>query len=71
MFGVKPLAENKISLAEHLLKYCSFSGRPLFEQILLRVHAGGDFVSAALEHEAIVHEVDSDVGAIELFFDDQ
>ena len=64
MFSVKSLAVHKILLAEHLLKCCSFGSRPLFEQIVLRMHTGSDFVSTALKHESVVHEVDSDVGAV-------
>src|SRR5207244_7103168 len=45
---------------------------PLLEEVILRVHALGDFVAAALQHHPSARgEVNPDVRAVELLLNDE
>jgi hypothetical protein len=59
-------------VAEHRLQHGPFHRSPLLEQVVLRMHALGDLMPAALQHQAAGGgEMNADVGAVQLFLNDQ
>jgi hypothetical protein len=72
MPGVYPLAEQDVPILQGLLQDGPLDGRPLREEVVLRVHALGDQVPPALErHLAVAVELDTNVRAVELLLDDE
>ena len=69
---VHPLAEEEEPILQHCFEHRPFTHRPLLEQIILGVHARGDFMSSALKHHsARGSKVDPDIRAIELFLHEE
>ena len=72
MPGIDPFAEEDESILQPLLDDGTLHCRPLLEQVVLRVHSLGDEMSPALEdHLPSRREVNADVRAVDLLFDDQ
>lgn len=69
---VEPFAVEDEPAAEHRLQRGTFHGRPLLEEIVLRVHPLRNLVATALQHHAPARcEVDANVGAVDLLFHDE
>ena len=70
--GVKPFPVEDKAIDQHRFQDGALHCGPLFEKIILRMHALSDLVTTTLEHHsARPGEVDAYIGAIELFLNDQ
>src|SRR2546427_7914253 len=69
---VEPFPVKNEPAAEPRLQHGALYGSPLLEQVVLRVHALGDFMATALQHHARARgEMNPDVRAVELLFHDE
>src|SRR5690606_6262816 len=70
--GVDPFAEQEESVFQTRLQHMPLRRSPLLEQVVLRVHPLGDEMTPALQnHITGLREVDTDVRAVDLLFNDQ
>ena len=72
VFGVKPFPVEDKTISQERFKDGALHCGPLFEKVVLRMHALSDFVATTLEHHsARPGEVHAYIGTVELFLNDQ